>query len=66
MQLAEVPVPLVRTVVTVEDRRFFEHFGLDLQPRISVPTETRFYRDSRSIPRYAVTLEIGTGVGVVF
>lgn len=31
MKLAEIPVPLVRAVVTVEDRRFFEHFGLDLR-----------------------------------
>lgn len=31
MSLAEVPVPLVRTIVAVEDRRFFEHFGLDLR-----------------------------------
>ncbi len=31
MQLAEIPVPLVRAIVTVEDRRFFEHFGLDLR-----------------------------------
>jgi len=31
MQLAEVPVPLVRAIVAVEDRRFFEHFGLDLR-----------------------------------
>lgn len=31
MKLAEIPVPLVRAIVTVEDRRFFEHFGVDLR-----------------------------------
>jgi penicillin-binding protein 1B len=31
MALGEVPVPLVRSVIAVEDRRFFEHSGLDLR-----------------------------------
>jgi penicillin-binding protein 1B len=31
MKLAEVPVPLVRAVVAVEDRRFFEHPGIDIR-----------------------------------
>ncbi|MEE8312256.1 MAG: PBP1A family penicillin-binding protein [Candidatus Binatia bacterium] len=29
MSLGEVPVPLVRAVILVEDRRFFEHHGFD-------------------------------------
>jgi len=29
MSLSEVPVPLVRSLITVEDRRFFEHAGVD-------------------------------------
>ncbi|HIF62815.1 MAG TPA: hypothetical protein EYQ35_01495 [candidate division UBP10 bacterium] len=31
MKIAEVPAPLVRAVVSVEDRRFFEHRGVDLR-----------------------------------
>jgi len=31
MQLDEVPVPLVRSVIAVEDRRFFEHRGVDVR-----------------------------------
>jgi len=31
MKLAEVPTPLVRAIVAVEDRRFFEHPGVDVR-----------------------------------
>jgi penicillin-binding protein 1B len=31
MKLPEVPTPLVRAIVSVEDRRFFEHPGIDVR-----------------------------------
>jgi hypothetical protein len=50
------------------DARFFilDRWAILLAPRLSVPLTTRFYGRDLSLPRYAPTLELGTGVGVYF
>jgi hypothetical protein len=46
---------------------FLDRWSIDLAPRVSVPVAgARFYSFERSLPRFAATFELGTGVGVYF
>ncbi|MDC0719865.1 hypothetical protein [Nannocystis bainbridge] len=51
------------------DLRLFilDRWSIDIVPRISAPLgAARYYRGDGAIPKQAVTLELGTGVGVYF
>ena len=51
------------------DLRLFilDRWSINIVPRVSAPlVSARYYRDDGAIPRRAVTLELGTGLGVYF
>lgn len=51
------------------DLRLFilDRWSIDIVPRISAPLgAARYYRGDGAIPKHAVTLELGTGMGVYF
>jgi hypothetical protein len=50
------------------DLRIFvlDRLSLDLIPRLSVPVTTRYFSADRALPRFAPSLELGTGISAYF
>ncbi len=50
-----------------ETRLFIlDRWSLNVTPRMSIPLGNRYYADNLAIPKYALTFELGTSVGVYF